>query len=139
VLVVTRFRVPEDAGADFLARAQDALAAFAAAPGYRSGRVGRSTDDPTLWVLSMDFEGTGAYRRALSSYEVKVRAVPVMMEALDEPSAYEVLAAVGAEGAAEETNGGVRRTRRAADAGTVAVGEASGPDVPTGLGPAGER
>ena len=33
----------------------------------------------------------GSYRRALSSYEVKVGAVPVLGQAVDEPSAYELL------------------------------------------------
>jgi hypothetical protein len=129
VLVVVRFRLAPDGGEDFLTRARTALAAFAAAPGYRSGRIGRATDDPALWLLSMEWDGPGAYRRALSSYDVKVSAVPVLMEAYDEPSAYEVL--VSDEGDAAP---GLRRTRRAADADTVAVGEASGPDVPTGLG-----
>ena len=33
----------------------------------------------------------GAYRRALSSYDVKVGAVPLLSRALDEPSAYEAV------------------------------------------------
>jgi hypothetical protein len=33
----------------------------------------------------------GAYRRALSSYDVRVGAVPLLSRALDEPSAYETL------------------------------------------------
>ena len=33
----------------------------------------------------------GAYRRALSSYDVKLHAVPTLSRALDEPSAYEVV------------------------------------------------
>ena len=131
MLVVVRFTVPEADGGDFLVRARTALAAFAAAAGYRGGRIGRATDDPTLWVLSMEWDGPGAYRRALSSYDVKVSAVPVLMEAHDEPSAFEVLVADGLD----DADDGVRRPRRAADAATVAVGEASGPDVPTGLGP----
>ena len=44
--------MPEDEAADFLPQAQAALAAFAARPGYLRGRVGRSADDPTAWVLS---------------------------------------------------------------------------------------
>jgi hypothetical protein len=42
-------------------------------------------------VLTTQWVTVGAYRRALSSYDVKTRAVPVMQHALDEPSAYEVL------------------------------------------------
>ncbi len=33
----------------------------------------------------------GAYRRALSTYDVKLAAVPTLSQALDEPSAYEVV------------------------------------------------
>ena len=53
------------------------------------GHVGRNVDDPGLWVLTTEWEGPGAYRRALSSYDVKVTAVPTLSRALDEPSAYE--------------------------------------------------
>jgi quinol monooxygenase YgiN len=89
VIVVSRFRVPAaEAGAfrDDLERAHDALAAR---PGYLDGRIGRNVDDPELWVLSTTWEHVGAYRRALSSYDVKLTAVPVLSRALDEPSAYE--------------------------------------------------
>ena len=37
------------------------------------------------------WEDVGAYRRALSSYDVKVTAVPLLSRAVDEPSAYEVV------------------------------------------------
>ena len=37
------------------------------------------------------WEHVGAYRRALSTHDVKVRAVPLLSSALDEPSAYEVV------------------------------------------------
>lgn len=133
MLVVTRITVPESDGERFLTRARGALDAFAACRGYRGGRIGRSTDDATLWILSTEWEGAGAYRRALSSYDVKVHAVPVMMMARDEPSAFEILVTDGAEDADVASGGAVRRPRRAADAATVAVGEASGPDVATGF------
>ena len=48
-------------------------------------------DDPTLWALVTTWEHVGAYRRALSAYDVKLHAVPVLSRALDEPSAYEVV------------------------------------------------
>jgi quinol monooxygenase YgiN len=91
VLVVSRFRVDEDAAAAFLADSQRALDALSARPGYRRGSVGRATDDPTLWVLLTQWQHVGAYRRALSSYDVRVGAVPLLSRALDEPSAYETL------------------------------------------------
>lgn len=91
MLVVSRFSVPEADGQGFLARAQAALEALAARPGYTGGRVGRAVDDPTWWVLTTEWEGVGAYRRALSAYEVKVSASPLLAESVNEPSAYEVL------------------------------------------------
>ena len=95
LLVVTRYVVPADGADDFLARASAALAALAARPGWRSGRVGRAIDDGTRWVVATEWDSVGAYRRALSSYEVKVAAGPLLSAALDEPSAYEVVVATG--------------------------------------------
>jgi hypothetical protein len=43
-------------------------------------------------VLSTEWEGVGAYRRALSSYDVKMTAPEALAHAVQEPSAYEVLA-----------------------------------------------
>jgi hypothetical protein len=42
-------------------------------------------------VLQTTWEGPGAYRRALSAYDVKMRAWQLLGQALDEPSAYEVV------------------------------------------------
>ena len=89
VIVVNRFRVsPVEAGRfrEDLERARQTLAAQA---GYVSGRIGRNVDDPELWVLTTEWAGPGAYRRALSAYGVKVAAVPTLSRAIDEPSAYE--------------------------------------------------
>jgi hypothetical protein len=89
VLVVTRFRVsapPEE----FRPRLEGALAVLAEQRGFVDGLVGRNVDDPELWVLQTRWEGVGAYRRALSAYDVKMRAWSVLGEAIDEPTAYEV-------------------------------------------------
>jgi hypothetical protein len=125
VLVVTRFDVPEGESGSFLPRAQAALAAFAGRPGYVRGRIGRAADDPSQWVLTTEWVGVGAYRRSLSSYDVKVDAAPLLSLGRDEPSAFEVLHST--EGSAEVS--GV--SRRAADAESVGLGEASGPSIPS--------
>jgi len=78
----------------FLPQAEAALAAFAARPGFVRGRIGRAADDPTAWILSTEWEGVGAYRRSLSSYDVKVDAAPLLGRGHDEPNAFEVLRAV---------------------------------------------
>lgn len=102
LLVVTRYVVPDvDGGESFRLRARDALDALAAQPGCRGGHVGRALDDPQRWVLETEWESVGAYRRALSSYDVKVRAVPLMQDQVDEATAYESLVQVGPHGLAD--------------------------------------
>jgi hypothetical protein len=94
MLVVNRFRAPATDGASAEAFRADLTATrdlLAAQRGYLDGTIGRNVDDPELWVLTTRWESVGAYRRALSSYDVKLHAVPVLSRALDEPSAYEVV------------------------------------------------
>ncbi|MFL6130879.1 MAG: antibiotic biosynthesis monooxygenase family protein [Mycobacteriales bacterium] len=117
MLVVSRFAVAEgDAG--FAERARVALAAFAARPGFRRGRVGRSADQPTEWVLVTEWDGVGAYRRALSAYEVRVDATPLLALARDEAGAYEVLLTADGPGATVTA----AASDRAADAASAAPG-----------------
>jgi len=91
VLVVNRFRVPETEGESFRAELTEARAALAEQAGYLHGTIGRNVDDPSLWALVTTWENVGAYRRALSSYDVKLRAVAVLGRAIEEPSAFEVV------------------------------------------------
>ena len=90
VLVLTRFRAPVGDDA-FRARLEEALAVLAEQRGFLDGHLGRNVDDPGLWVLQTRWDGPGAYRRALSAYDVKMRAWSVLGEAIDEPTAYEVV------------------------------------------------
>jgi quinol monooxygenase YgiN len=89
VLVVNRFHVPESEADGFRTDLERARLALAERPGHVDSRIGRNLDEPTLWVLTSTWESTGAYRRALSAYDVKMHAVPVLYRAIDEPSAYE--------------------------------------------------
>ena len=91
MLVVNRFRVPAEAEASFRVDLERAHATFAKCAGYHDGRIGRNVDEPTLWVLVTTWDGPGAYRRALSSYDVKLHAVPILSQAVDEPGAYEIV------------------------------------------------
>jgi hypothetical protein len=94
VLVVTRLRTPshDPAAADELRRGLlHALAILASKPGHVAGEVGRNVDDPGLWVLTTRWENVGSYRRALGSFEGKMHIQPLMVHAVDEPSAYEVV------------------------------------------------
>lgn len=90
MLVVNRFRASED-DVSFRADLEKALAALAARPGFEDGRLGRNVDDPGLWVMVTRWRDVGSYRRALSSYEVKMDAVQTLSRAIEEPSAFEPL------------------------------------------------
>ena len=91
MLVVTRFRVPAADVAAFRERIELARATLAAQRGHLDGTLGRNVDDPELWVLTTRWENVGSYRLALGSYEGKMHVQPLMVHALDEPSAYEVV------------------------------------------------
>ena len=88
MLVVSRFRESDPA---FRSDLESALAVLAAQPGCEDARLGRNVDDPSLWVMVSRWRDVGSYRRALSSYDVKVGAVPLLSRAIDEPSAFEDL------------------------------------------------
>jgi quinol monooxygenase YgiN len=124
VIVVSRFDVPEPEVDSFLPQAEAALRAFAQQPGFRRGRVGRSTDEPRAWVLTTEWDGVGSYRRSLSGFDVKMTAPPLFAWGRDEPSAFEVLRS---EDLAQP--GRALPSARAQDAGTTRVGESSGPAV----------
>ncbi|MGH1565035.1 antibiotic biosynthesis monooxygenase family protein [Mumia sp. DW29H23] len=88
MLVITRFRVPSARADAFAAELRAVADALGARPGFGDGFVGRNLDDPTLWTLTTRWESVGAYRRALSSYDVKVASAGPYAFALGEPSAY---------------------------------------------------
>ena len=92
MLVMTRVRVPDGEGPAFRTAAEDLLGLLAGMSGFVRGHLGRAVDEPDLWVLSTEWDGVGAYRRALSSYDVKMTAPEALAHAVQEPSAYEVLA-----------------------------------------------
>ena len=87
VLVITRFRVRDVDG--FLGRAEAAVAVLAARDGFERADLQRNLDKDDLWVLVTRWRNVGSYRRALQGYESKMVVVPLLSEALDEPSAYE--------------------------------------------------
>jgi quinol monooxygenase YgiN len=89
VLVVNRFRVPDADAASFRADLAAARDLLAAQRGYVDGSLGRNLDDPGLWVLVTRWESVGAYRRALSAYDVKLHAWTTLGRAIDEPGAFE--------------------------------------------------
>lgn len=97
MIAVIRFRPAADL-AGFQEQAHATLRAFAARPGYLGGTFGRAVDDAELWALVTEWESVGAYRRGLGGYEVKLAATMLMADAVDEPTAFEALLRIGADG-----------------------------------------
>ncbi len=91
MLVISRFRVAAEDADAFRSRLEEAFAVLAAQRGFTEGHVGRNVDDPELWVLQTRWDGPGAYRRALSAYDVKLAAWDLLGQAIDEPSGYELV------------------------------------------------
>ncbi|MFB6726202.1 antibiotic biosynthesis monooxygenase family protein [Kribbella sp. NPDC056345] len=91
MFVVIRFRVPEAEQAEFALRVEAAVEVLSRQKGFVTARTGRNVDDPELLALNLEFLNIGSYRRALSPYEVKLTAVPLLSQAIDEPTAYEEL------------------------------------------------
>jgi hypothetical protein len=83
--------VVEGEQGEFAVRLQAAVDVLRKQKGFVAARVGRNTDDPELIALSMEWLNVGSYRRALSPYEVKLTAVPLLSLAIDEPTAYDDL------------------------------------------------
>lgn len=118
VLVVTRFTIGEAEADTFAERARVALAALAARPGYRGGRIARAADEPSSWLITTEWVDMGSYRRSLSGFDVKMAATALLAQAIGEPGAYEVLYDDGPGATA-----GIKVSDRARDAGTARVGE----------------
>lgn len=99
MLLVCRFVPPVPA--DLLPRGRRALELLTRAEGCLGGELGRAVDEPDHWVLTVRFSGVQAYRRALSPFEVREHVVPLLSEAVPEPSTHETLLA-GVNGEVDE-------------------------------------
>ena len=86
--MITRFRVRDVDG--FRGRVDATLAVLGAKVGFESADLEQNLDEPDLWVLVTRWRDVGSYRRALQGFESRTVVVPLLSEAVDEPSAYEV-------------------------------------------------
>ena len=89
MIAIARFELPLSQAEEFRAELEAVKAVLAEAAGFLSGTIGQNLDQPTLWVLTTEWENVGSYRRARSSTRAKLDAIPVLARAIDEPGAYE--------------------------------------------------
>ena len=123
LLVIVRFRVSPDARSTWLAGAERVLVIFARQSGFQCASIGQSTDETDLLLLRSEWDSVGDYRRALSDMDMKMHGIPFMAQAIDEPSAYELLQ--HSEGDADITS----VSGRARDADDVRLGRAAAAHV----------
>lgn len=81
----SRFADVDDA---FVAQLQTVAEYWRTSSGNLSVEVLRNIDDPSLAALASSWRDVGSYRRSFMGYEAKMLLTPVMLRALDEPSAY---------------------------------------------------
>ena len=124
LLVINRFRVTSDESASFAEDARLALATLAESVGFIDGAIAQATDETDLRLVTTRWKDVGSYRRALSRFEVKISAVPLLSQAIDESSAFEAVHMIS-EGVTTTVASG-----RAADADVVGLGHASASKVP---------
>jgi hypothetical protein len=89
MIAIARFELPLSQADQFRAELEAVKDVLSEATGFIGGTVGQNLDEPTLWVLTTEWENVGSYRRALSSTRAKLEAIPVLARAIDEPGAYE--------------------------------------------------
>ncbi|MCX6448182.1 MAG: antibiotic biosynthesis monooxygenase [Actinobacteria bacterium] len=89
MIAIARFEQALSQAVEFRAELESVKAVLAEAAGFISATIGQNLDQPTLWVLTTEWENVGSYRRALSSTRAKLEAIPVLARAIDEPGAYE--------------------------------------------------
>ena len=94
--VVTEHRPADQV--DFERQALAALLVLRDQPSFLSGEVGRSPDQPDVWLFTTRWATVGAMRRGLGSFEAKVALGPVMQSATERVSTFEVLFEVTPEG-----------------------------------------
>ncbi len=57
MIAITRYRVPDEEADGFAKAMTGVLAALSTSPGFHSGRLARTVDDPGLWALVTEWDG----------------------------------------------------------------------------------
>ncbi|MCE1173573.1 MAG: antibiotic biosynthesis monooxygenase [Propionibacteriales bacterium] len=89
MIAISRFRVDEPGQAQFVADAEVAVAQFAGSAGCLSADLVRNLDEPGLWAIVTRWAQVGDYRRAFNGTPAKLALIPLLSQAIDEPSAYD--------------------------------------------------
>ena len=121
-MLVTVRLTPPRADEAWLEQTAAALAALQARPGFLRGWVGRSTDDEQAWLLAAEFASAGDCRRAMSAADVRPLLWPLLADATDGQSTYEILVAADAVGGVQRLGSDL-----APDHGWVSLGRLPGP------------
>lgn len=124
LLVINRFRVTTDQSATFAEHARLALATLGESVGFIDGAIAQATDETDLRLITTRWKDVGSYRRALSRFEVKISAVPLLSQAIDESSAFEAVHVISGGVTTSAASG------RAADADVIGLGSAASAAVP---------
>lgn len=82
---IIRFEHCDD---DLLAALHDVAEFWRGKPGNEAADVVHNVDEPGLVALVTKWSDIGSYRRAFGGYDAKMLLTPVMLRAVDEPSAY---------------------------------------------------
>jgi len=125
--VVTRYRV-DDLDA-WLPAAREALAPLARQELCLGADICAAIDDAHLALIVTRWPSIGAYRRAMSAFDVKMHTVPMLSQSVDEPTSFEVLHHHGPDGIVDSVSA------RAHDADTVDLGGAAAEYVRPRLAP----
>ena len=128
MLVITRHRVAQNDLPEWLAVAKKSLAPLASQVGCISAEIGLATDEPDLVAIVTRWQGVGAYRRALSNFDVKMQSIPFLSTAIDESTAFELIHRNSA-GVSEDFS-----PARAFDADEIGLGNAADAKVTDRLG-----
>jgi len=123
MLVITKHRVAQAELREWLEVAKTAIAPLASRPGCESVQIGLATDESDLVVIVSRWESVGAYRKALSNFDVKAHSIPFLSTAVDESSAFEIVFE-SVDGTTSE-----HAPARAWDADIVGLGEAAGDHI----------
>ena len=89
MLAISRFRVPPERTPLFVERARAASEFFRGRPGCQGVDVVQNLDDAELWSIVTRWSDVGSYRRSFNGNDAKMVLVPLLSEAIDEPSAYD--------------------------------------------------